>query len=915
VSAVFACVHKHIFGYQKQAMATKAKRKSSGSTASPTMATNKHLLGATSMQQRWETDSDLASEHLDDDFDGGAESGDDILDDGTDFSDAEEGDVLEDGEVDECNVRNAKKTDPYDFRKSKGMNDAHQSHPTLRLIKCGWDMGNESVTTVGTNYPPYIPGGPDIPADAEVEEIPNDSVHCCFIIYGRVHEYNCVRNSWHRSGFRRTSHFDRANAFWGNTPNAGLFKSLQPKQKVNHFPGTSVLGNKARLGQMLNVMHRRFGEAYSIHAETLCMPQDKRKIKAIWAAEPRSLWIIKPSNSSCGRGIRVVNGNNNAKLGRGTIVQRYLSRPYLIHNRKFDLRLYVCVTCYDPLRIYLYDDGLTRFATTDYSRNPKHLKNRFMHLTNYSVNKNNDDFVKNEDAGECGVGTKWTLKALRRYFRENGVDDGRVMRDIQDVLVKAIIAAEATVSSHINRFQLRRDNCFELYGFDVFLDEDLKPWVIEVNLAPSLSSSSPLDKSCKNNLLCDTFHLVGFQTGDPRQEKKKETKKELERLHSKGSKTGPPRRRNVFALSESSLATLPGDDMLMILEMETELKRKSNFQRIYPSFAPEVNDYYAQFFEAQRYNNTLCNLWIAACAKGKRPSLTKKSKGSSYSRLAAPGKIPRYLNESMRSMKACMKKVVVNPNLPPRTSGHSSPIPNRLQPGFRHDSSDASSAGGSRASSAGSTTTDEDTPAPPNSNNGSTPLSQKDSVKDPTREMALGVGEVCFEDEQSLPHGNVAVGSGSRAVFQARELQANPRMLTPPAFKSGSPSSPKKLVDGAEVLKRLDVSDAPPRDYFRVSQGYSAKGGQQARVPQPPFNAQTVYNRTSNGPLVVAREKRMTVSRWYQSNGERNQPVPRLDAAELRGRVAFTLNGKQTSIKVGVVGRHASKKFEQHLQF
>ena len=195
---VFACVHKLFL----ETMATKAKRKSSGRTASPTMATNKHLLAATSMQHQWETDSDLASEHLDDDFDGGAETGDDILDDGTDYSDGEEGDVLEDGEVDESNVRNAKKTDPYDFRKSKGMNDEHQSHPTLRLIKCGWDMGNASVTTVGTNYPPYIPGGPEIPANAEVEEIPNDSVHCCFIIYGRVHEYNCVRNSWHRSGFR-----------------------------------------------------------------------------------------------------------------------------------------------------------------------------------------------------------------------------------------------------------------------------------------------------------------------------------------------------------------------------------------------------------------------------------------------------------------------------------------------------------------------------------------------------------------------------------------------------------------------------------------------------------------------------------------------------------------------------------------
>ena len=139
-----------------------------------------------------------------------------------------------------------------------------------------------------------------------------------------------------------------------------MYRMLQKGQKVNHFPGTWCIGNKASLGRILGVMHRRFGEAYSIHADTFVMPQDRRKIRGIWAAEPRLLWILKPSNSSCGRGIRVINGHNNVKLNKGTIVQRYLSHPYLINNRKFDLRLYVCVTSFDPLRAYLYDDGLAR---------------------------------------------------------------------------------------------------------------------------------------------------------------------------------------------------------------------------------------------------------------------------------------------------------------------------------------------------------------------------------------------------------------------------------------------------------------------------------------------------------------------------------------------------------------------------
>ena len=44
-------------------------------------------------------------------------------------------------------------------------------------------------------------------------------------------------------------------------------------------------------------------------------------------------------------------------------VGRYINKPYLINDSKFDIRLYVYVTSYDPLRIYLFDDGLVRFAS------------------------------------------------------------------------------------------------------------------------------------------------------------------------------------------------------------------------------------------------------------------------------------------------------------------------------------------------------------------------------------------------------------------------------------------------------------------------------------------------------------------------------------------------------------------------
>jgi hypothetical protein len=54
--------------------------------------------------------------------------------------------------------------------------------------------------------------------------------------------------------------------------------------------------------------------------------------------------------------------------------------------------------------------------------------------------------------------------------------------------------------------------CFELLGFDVLLDENLKPWLLEVNMSPSMNTDTPLDVEIKTKLLVDFFNLVGLQT-------------------------------------------------------------------------------------------------------------------------------------------------------------------------------------------------------------------------------------------------------------------------------------------------------------------------------------------------------------------------------------------------------------------
>ena len=78
---------------------------------------------------------------------------------------------------------------------------------------------------------------------------------------------------------------------------------------------------------------------------------------------PSFTYIVKPEAGCQGRGIYLTNSVSELEKCRGHIVQRYIDKPYLIDNLKFDFRLYVLVTCVNPLRIYVFDEGLARFAT------------------------------------------------------------------------------------------------------------------------------------------------------------------------------------------------------------------------------------------------------------------------------------------------------------------------------------------------------------------------------------------------------------------------------------------------------------------------------------------------------------------------------------------------------------------------
>jgi len=425
---------------------------------------------------------------------------------------------------------------------------------------------------------------------------------------------------------------------WGKHMKAELFKELHECQKINHLPGTFNIGRKDRLWKNYHKLRLKHGkEEFSFLPRTFCLPADTKLLKKVWEKRGcRAKWIVKPPALARGTGISVVNKWSQIPKTRPLIVQKYVAKPHLINDTKYDLRIYVLLTSLHPLRLYLYDEGLVRFASNPYRSDSKSLSDVFTHLTNYSINKNSSSYCPNEDS-EARQGHKWTLSSLWQHFSEKGIDNKPIIESIKDLVIKTIISAENCMHN-LYRQNMASHYCgYELFGFDVLLDAKLKPWLIEVNISPSLHSSSPLDLDVKSPLATEVFNLVRYHVPPAKMSAK--SQKEIldkfnlsdmtsnlcldKRLYSRELSKAERSKHDKFQASgspgspgfstgsrqeylESIIDYLTPDDVRCLIRAEDELVQATHFSRIFPT--QDTHNYF-KFFEEPRYYNFLMDAW------------------------------------------------------------------------------------------------------------------------------------------------------------------------------------------------------------------------------------------------------------------------------------------------------------------
>jgi len=386
-------------------------------------------------------------------------------------------------------------------------------------------------------------------------------------------------------------------------------RTLSEFQRVNHFPRSYEITRKDRIYKNIDRMaHSKGMKHFDFIPKSYLMPSEYQDFCSAYVKE-KGQWIVKPIASSRGRGIYLINNPNQVPLEDNIMVCRYIHNPLLIDGFKFDVRVYVAVTSYDPLLIYLFEEGLTRFATVKYEKANRHLKNQMMHLTNYSINKKSHDYVRCDDPDIEDYGNKWSMSAMLRYLKQEGVDTTLLMARIEAVIIKSIIAAELPIATACRMFVPYRDNCIELYGFDILIDENLKPWLLEGNLSPSLACDAPLDLKIKSSVVADFFSLAGFQCVDPvakRQGQKNGMKRPFSAIKSNTSINGNGSKRPNSAVSKENFGNKSGlsqEDVRVLRFVKEQYQRRGGFVRIFPT--KDTWDQYSCFLEYKTSLNQL----------------------------------------------------------------------------------------------------------------------------------------------------------------------------------------------------------------------------------------------------------------------------------------------------------------------
>ena len=281
-------------------------------------------------------------------------------------------------------------------------------------------------------------------------------------------------------------------------------------QKVFNHIGCDFFSKKDLLYTIFKSQKELFPNDYNFMKETYLYPEDKEIILkkfGNYKINKNNLWIVKPKIGNTGKGVHLFKSLDDES--NEFLISKYLTNPHLINGKKYDLRIYVLVTGLKPLKIYINKEGLARISAEKFSLNEENYNNKFVHLTNTGVNKFSKEYVYAHDFNSENA-NKLSLHTYQKYISKEKANYDLIWKKIKDIAIKTVIAAHKNLVEKLNEFNLNDQSFFNLYGYDIIIDDKYEPYLLEVNRRPDMYIFDKMDKIVKEKIFVDTLNIVGI---------------------------------------------------------------------------------------------------------------------------------------------------------------------------------------------------------------------------------------------------------------------------------------------------------------------------------------------------------------------------------------------------------------------
>ena len=176
------------------------------------------------------------------------------------------------------------------------------------------------------------------------------------------------------------------------------------------------------------------------------------------------------------------------------IVQKYLDNPLLYKKRKFDIRCYVLVD--SNLNVFFCREGHLKSSSEFYDIN---TKNKFIHITNHSLQKKSAKFEQYE------YGNEMSYKDFKKFMEEEKIPLDKFNKMIEDMKILVKISFKSVGNKLLKVTPVL---CFEIFGYDFIIDSDFRPWILEINNNPGLGISSPVIQKLIPRMFDDALRLT-----------------------------------------------------------------------------------------------------------------------------------------------------------------------------------------------------------------------------------------------------------------------------------------------------------------------------------------------------------------------------------------------------------------------